>query len=139
MSTRHDILRANERYAEAYDLAGLGAEPRRALVVLTCMDARLDPAAFLGLEPGDAHVLRNAGAEITDDVVRSLAISQGAGTREVYVVAHENCLARAAVGGPDAETAARLAVQRIRDAGEVSLLPSGFVYDERSGRIRPVA
>ena len=138
MSTRYDILRANERYAESYDLAGLTAEPRRALAVLTCMDARLDPLRFLGLEPGDAHVLRNAGAEITEDVVRSLALSHGAGTSEVYVVAHENCLARAAAGGPDAETAARLAVQRLRDSG-VALQPAGFVYDEQTGRIRAVA
>ena len=138
MSTRHDILRANERYAESYALAGLGSEPRRALAVLTCMDARLDPLRFLGLEPGDAHVLRNGGAEITEDVLRSLALSHGAGTREVYVVAHENCLARAAVGGPDAETAARLAVQRLRES-IVGLQPSGFVYDEQTGRIRPVA
>ena len=137
MGLRDELLAANERYAASFGLAGLGPRPRRGVAVLTCMDARLDPLRFLGLEPGDAHVLRNAGAEITEDVVRSLALSHGAGTREVYVVAHENCLARAAAGGPDAETAARLAVQRLRDSG-VGLQPSGFVYDESTGRVRPV-
>ena len=138
MSTRYDILRANERYAESYDLAGLTAEPRRALAVLTCMDARLDPLPSLGLEPGDAHVLRNGGAEATDDVLRSLELARGLDVGEVLVVGHDRCIARAsAPGSPDAETAVRRAVAAIAERLP-QLAAAGFLYDEQTGRIRPV-
>ena len=92
MSEIPHLLAANREYASAFPNAGLAARPARALAVVTCMDARLDPAKFLGLADGDAHVIRNAGGLVTDDVLRSLIISYwGLGTREVVVVAHENC------------------------------------------------
>ncbi|MDW8339346.1 MAG: carbonic anhydrase, partial [Thermoleophilia bacterium] len=75
MSLRDELLAANTRYRATFALGDLPREPRRRLVVVTCMDARIDPLAIVGLELGDAHVLRNAGAVVTDDVLRSLAIS----------------------------------------------------------------
>ena len=70
----------------------LTPEPRLRSVILTCMDARIDPVALFGLEPGDAHVLRNAGARVTPDVLRSIALSQAVlGTREVLVLGHTGC------------------------------------------------
>ena len=135
MSTRDDILRANERYAASFPLAGLEAPPRRRLAVLTCMDARLDPAGFLGLEPGDAHLLRNAGGRATDEVAYALELSRGMGTREVLVVGHDRCAALAHEGR-DPEDAVREAVERIRALSGLDAL--GFLYDEATGRIRPV-
>ncbi|WP_320669447.1 carbonic anhydrase [Patulibacter defluvii] len=80
--------------AAAASHGALPRAPRRSLAVITCMDARIDPLAGFGLALGDAHVLRNAGAEATDDVLRSLRISHdAAGTREVWVVGHTDCLA----------------------------------------------
>ena len=79
-------------YAAHFPYAGLPASPRLRVAVLTCMDARIDPAAILGLRPGDAHVLRNAGAVLTPDVRRSLAISQRKlGTTSVAVIRHTGC------------------------------------------------
>lgn len=70
----------------------LGPEPRRRLAVLTCMDARIDPLELLGLEVGDAHVIRNAGGLATDDAIRSLSASQRLlGTREIVVMMHRGC------------------------------------------------
>src|SRR4051794_17024023 len=92
MSELPAILEANERYAAGFDKGGLQALPARRLAVLTCMDARLDPARALGLEEGDAHVIRNAGGRATDDAIRSLVISQQLlGTREVLVIHHTDC------------------------------------------------
>lgn len=138
MSARDELLAANERYASSFALADLGPRPRRGLAVLTCMDARLDPLPSLGLEPGDAHVLRNGGAEATDDVIRSLALAQRLDVTEVLVVGHDRCIARAAAeGSPDAETAVRRAVATIA-ARLPGLAAAGFLYDEQTGRIRPV-
>ncbi|HEY6055247.1 MAG TPA: carbonic anhydrase [Gaiellaceae bacterium] len=138
MSLRDELLTANERYAASFALADLGPRPRRALAVLTCMDARLEPLAALGLEPGDAHVLRNGGAEATDDVLRSLELAQRLDVREVLVVGHDRCIARTfAEGSPTAEAAVRRAVAAI--AGRFpGLAVSGVLYDESTGRIRPV-
>jgi len=92
MSVRDEIARANARYAARFANADLPASPGRRLAVLTCMDARLDPAKFLGLSDGDAHVIRNAGGLATDDAIRSLVISHWLlGTREVLVIAHVGC------------------------------------------------
>jgi carbonic anhydrase len=80
------------RYAAPFRHAGLPAPPGLRVAVLTCMDARIDPAALLGLRPGDAHVLRNAGAALTPDMRRSLVISQRLlGTRAVAVIRHTGC------------------------------------------------
>jgi carbonic anhydrase len=92
MDTIDSLLENNE--ARASDLVGrgLGAEPQRHLVIVTCMDCRLDLPAALGLGDGEAHILRNAGGVITDDVIRSLAISQRKlGTREVMLIHHTDC------------------------------------------------
>lgn len=86
-----DELVARAR-ARARKPAGLQAEPRLRGVILTCMDARIDPVSVFGLSPGDVHVLRNAGARATPDVLRSLALSQAVlGTREVLVLGHTGC------------------------------------------------
>ena len=88
--------------------AGRTPEPQLKLAILTCMDARLDPAAMLGLRPGDAHVIRNAGGRATPEAIRSLALSQAVmGTREVMVVHHTEC---AAGRFTQQELAARIAV-----------------------------
>src|SRR3712207_4124918 len=91
MSTVADIRSANERYAARFDKGDLPIPPGRKLAVVACMDARLDPAKALGLEEGDAHVIRNAGGRAAD-ALRSLIISQQLlGTEEVIVVHHTDC------------------------------------------------
>ena len=86
------LVRNAGRYAEPFRYAAAGARPALQVTVLTCMDARIDPARLLGLEPGDAHVLRNAGGVVTPDARRSLAISQRLlGTRAVAVIRHTGC------------------------------------------------
>jgi carbonic anhydrase len=88
-------------------MPGVAPQPRRRLAVLTCMDVRIDPLALLGLERGDAHVIRNAGAIVTDDAIRSLSVSQRLlGTSEVLVVMHERC---GLCGASDEDFAAALA------------------------------
>jgi len=136
--------------------------PRRAVAVLTCMDARIDPAALLGLEPGEAHVLRNAGTAVTDDMIRSLALSQRLlGTREVMVIKHTGCgmqgldeaelrrqLTEAAGAEPgwaiesfeDLDAAVREAMRRVRESPFLAHRDRvrGFVYDVDTGRLREV-
>ncbi len=91
MSVADEFVQADERYAATFTKGDLSAPPRRYVAVITCMDARLDPARFLGLEEGDAHVIRNAGGRAAD-AIRSLVISQQLlGTREVVVVHHTDC------------------------------------------------
>ena len=158
------VLEANRAYVDAFDRGELEIAPARPLLVLTCIDARLDPAAFLGLELGDGHVLRNAGGRVTDDVVRSAAISSWLlGTREFLVIHHTDCgmakftnealqgMIRDATGVDvtdedflpftDVEESVRDDVARLRD---VKTLPedvrvTGFVYDVRTGEISEVA
>jgi carbonic anhydrase len=88
-----EVLAANQRYAAEFgDKAKLAMPPARHFAILTCMDARLDPAKFAGLAEGDAHVIRNAGGRASDDAIRSLVISYKLlGTREWFVVHHTNC------------------------------------------------
>ena len=88
-----EVLAANARYAGTFgDKANLSMPPGRRFAVLTCMDARLDPAKFAGLAEGDAHVIRNAGGRASDDAIRSLIISYKLlGTREWFVIHHTNC------------------------------------------------
>ena len=86
------LLAANARYAAGRSLAGVEAAPSQRLAIVTCMDARIDPLPLLGLRLGQAHVLRNAGARVTGDVLRSLVISQQAlGTNVVVVMPHTGC------------------------------------------------
>ncbi len=164
MSVRQEILAANERYAATFDKADLPLPPARRLAVVTCMDARLDPAKFLGLTEGDAHVIRNAGGVVSDDALRSLIISHWLlGTQEALVIAHTDCgmltftndelrakLARetgADASGidflpfPDLEESVRASVRRIRESPFLpdSFAAGGLVYDVRTGKLREVA
>ena len=92
MSATDDLLANNERYAEDFDKGDLPLPPGRKVAVVACMDARLDPARALGLEEGDAHVIRNAGGVVTDEEIRSLAISQNLlGTEEIVLIHHTDC------------------------------------------------
>ena len=154
-----DVLAANEAYVARFDRAGLTGRAARGLAVLTCMDSRIDPLAALGLAPGDAKILRNAGARVTDDVLRTLVLaSQLLGVDRVMVMAHTDCRmvgesdaqvheAIRAGGGPDTRSIAfqvtndqeaTLAgdVQRIRSSPYLDgLRVGGFLYDVASGRL----
>jgi carbonic anhydrase len=91
MSVTDEFLSANREYAAAFDKGDLALPPKRQVAVVVCMDARIDPARALGLEEGDAHVIRNAGGR-ADDALRSLVISQQLlGTKEVVVIHHTDC------------------------------------------------
>jgi carbonic anhydrase len=93
MSVLSEVLSANESYAASFgDKASLALPPARRFAILTCMDARLDPAGYAGLSEGDAHVIRNAGGRASDDAIRSLVISYKLlGTREWFVIHHTDC------------------------------------------------
>src|SRR5262249_16233343 len=92
MSTFDALLTENQQYAQAFDRGDLPMPPRRHVAILTCMDARLHPQKFLGLELGDAHVIRNAGGRASADAIRSLAISERLlGTTEIVVIHHTDC------------------------------------------------
>jgi carbonic anhydrase len=119
------------------------ARPRRRIAVLTCMDARIDPLAVLGLELGDAHVIRNAGGLVTDDAIRSLGVSQRAlGTTEIVVVMHEDCGMEGApeeLGGfDDLETELRNGLARLRDSDALVTRDRirGLVFDPHTGSVR---
>jgi carbonic anhydrase len=89
---RDEVLSANQQYARDFNKGELAMPPARRFAILTCMDARLDPAKFAGLAEGDAHVIRNAGGRASDDAIRSLVISYKLlGTREWFVIHHTNC------------------------------------------------
>jgi carbonic anhydrase len=89
----NEVLKANEQYSQSFGERGkLALPPARGFAILTCMDARLDPAKYAGLAEGDAHVIRNAGGRASDDAIRSLVISYKLlGTREFFVIHHTNC------------------------------------------------
>jgi len=93
MSALNEVLDANKKYVESFGEKGkLALPPARRFAILTCMDARLDPAKYAGLSEGDAHVIRNAGARASDDAIRSLVISYKLlGTKEWFVIHHSNC------------------------------------------------
>ncbi|HZI97268.1 MAG TPA: carbonic anhydrase [Actinomycetales bacterium] len=157
-----DVQAANEEYATGFALPELEATAAKGLAVLTCMDSRIDPLRMLGLVPGDAKILRNAGARVTDDVLRTLVLaSHLLGVNRVMVVAHSSCrmaggseddihAAIRAAGGPDTrsisflttddqESAVRSDVQRVRSwpyLGSVTV--GGFYYDLDTGRLRRV-
>jgi carbonic anhydrase len=157
-----DVLAANVQHAEHYRAAQREGRAARGLALLTCMDSRIDPLAMLGLQPGDAKILRNAGARVTADVLRTLVLaSYLLGVHRVMVVAHTNCRmaggseddvhkAVAEAGGPDTrslsflttddqDAAVRHDVQRIRSWPYLPDLDvGGFVYDLRSGLLRRV-
>ena len=92
MSVTDELLKNNETYAQVFDPAELPLPPAKRLAIVACMDARLDPQRVLGLTEGDAHVIRNAGGVVTDDVIRSLTISQRLlGTKEIVLIHHTDC------------------------------------------------
>jgi carbonic anhydrase len=92
MSTTDELVENSKRYAESFDKGNLPLPPAKKVAVVACMDARLIPTRVLGLEEGDAHVIRNAGGAVTDDEIRSLAISQHLlGTEEIILIHHTDC------------------------------------------------
>jgi carbonic anhydrase len=161
MSEVSTFLKANERYAASFAKGHLPMPPSRRVAVVACMDARLDPARVLGLEEGDAHVIRNAGGR-AQDAVRSLVISQQLlGTREVVVIHHTDCgmltftdeqlrqKVRDELGAvtdtaflsfSDLDQSVRDDVAAIRESRLLlkGVPVSGFVYDVKTGRLRPV-
>src|SRR5207302_10785006 len=92
MSVTDELLRNNEAYAASFDKGDLPTPPARKVAVVACMDARIIVSRILGLEEGEAHVIRNAGGVVTDDTIRSLAISQRLlGTEEIVLIHHTGC------------------------------------------------
>jgi carbonic anhydrase len=164
MSEVSAILDANHRYAASFAKGDLPMPPARKIAILTCMDARLDPAKALGLGEGDAHVIRNAGGRASDDAIRSLVISHELlGTREFFVIHHTDC---GMTTFTNEQLADRLQQHLGADASGIDFLPfsdlesgirddvatlrsspliptdipvRGFVYDVTSGRIHEIA
>src|SRR5881398_820790 len=92
MSATDELVENSKRYAESFDKGDLPLPPAKKVAVVACMDARLIPTRVLGLEEGDAHVIRNAGGAVTEDEIRSLAISQRLlGTEEIILIHHTDC------------------------------------------------
>ncbi|MGH2892427.1 MAG: beta-class carbonic anhydrase [Solirubrobacteraceae bacterium] len=162
MSSTDDLLANNESYVASFDKAGLPLPPARKVAVVACMDARLSVYGMLGLTEGDAHVIRNAGGAVTDDAIRSLAISQRLlGTEEIILIHHTGCgmltftddefrsaietdtgikpaWAAEAFGDLDADV--RQSIARVKAS---PFLPHtdavrGFVYEVETGRLREV-
>lgn len=130
---RSELLAANGRWRWGRSVAGIPRAPVRGLIVVTCMDGRLDPLPQLGLEPGDAHVLRNAGAHVTDDVLRSLERSHTlCGTTDVVLIGHSDCLAN----GTEQTTDAVLA-DGARRLAETPLRVHVLRYDTQTGALSP--
>src|SRR5579863_5259988 len=153
-------LEANHRYSDGFALGGLDGRAARGLAVLTCMDSRIEPLAMLGLRPGDAKILRNAGARVTDDVLRTLVLAHYLlGVDRTMLVAHTRCRmagageedvhsAIEAAGGPDTrslsflvtddqEAALHADVQRVRSWPYLTWLAvGGFIYDVDTGRLQ---
>ena len=163
MSLIDELVAANGRYAASFDKASLPIPPARRLAVLTCMDARVDPAGSLGLQLGDAHIIRNAGGRASTDAIRSLVISHKLlGTRHFVVIHHTDCgmltctneklradlkrdLGADASGidflpFSDLDASVRDDVATIRASPLVpkDITVDGFVYDVHTGRLRAV-
>jgi carbonic anhydrase len=162
MAVIDELLQANERYASTFDRGDLKLPPRRRIVIVTCMDARILPSRVLGLEEGDAHVIRNAGGRARDSL-RSLIISQRLlGTREVAVIHHTDC---GMLTFSNRDLRQKVKDDLGQDTGEFDFLPfqdldesvredieflqatqllnpdtviRGFVYDVTTGRLREV-
>jgi carbonic anhydrase len=162
MSTTDELLRNAEAYADGFDKGDLPMPPARKIAVLACMDARLNPYGILGLKEGDAHVICNAGGVVTDDEIRSLAISQRLlGTEEIILIHHTDCgmltftdddfkrsiqddvgikpeWAAEAFGDLDEDV--RQSLARIKASPFIPRKDSvrGFVYEVETGRLREV-
>jgi carbonic anhydrase len=157
-----DVLSANQAYSATFRYGKLKGRALRGLAVLTCMDSRIDPLGMLGLSPGDAKILRNAGARVTDDVLRTLVLATYLlGVTRVMIVPHTDCRmtiededavhrAVADAGGPDTRSLSFMTtadlrksllqdVQKIRSSPYLSDLPvGGFIYHLDSGRLEEV-
>ena len=161
MGATEDFLRNNQAYAATFDSGHLPTPPRRQVAIVTCMDSRMDIFALLGLQNGEAHIIRNAGGVVTDDVIRSLAISQRKlGTREIIVINHTECgmltftddelredlrieTGMKPMWSPesftDLDAEVRNSLNRIRNTAFIPHKNArGFVYDVDSGRLREV-
>ncbi len=163
MSETPRLLEANKQYAASYTKGKLPMPPSRHVAVITCMDARLHPEKFLGLQEGEAHMIRNAGGRASDDAIRSLVISQQLlGTNEVVVIHHEDCgmltftneqlreklhkELKASAAGVDflpftnLEQSVRDDVARIRSSPLIAKgIPiGGYIYDVHTGRLTEV-
>ena len=163
MSVTDELLANADRYAATFDKGDLPLPPAKQVAVVVCMDARLNPYGLLGLAEGDAHVIRNAGGVITQDELRSLAISQRLlGTKEIILIHHTDCgmltftddefraqiLADtgvkptwAAEAFDDLDTDVRQSIARIKAEPSIPLKDSvrGFVYDVANGKLREVS
>ena len=101
MTATDELLKNAEKHAEGFDKGNLPMPPAKKLAIVACMDARVNPYPILGLELGDAHVIRNAGGVVTDDALRSLAISQHLlGTEEIVLIHHTRCAASCSARSP---------------------------------------
>ena len=163
MSVTDELLQNNQQYASGFDKGELPLPPAKRLAAVACMDARLNVYKILGLEEGDAHVIRNAGGAVTDDVIRSLAISQRLlGTQEIVLIHHTDCgmltftddefrgqieqetgvrPAWAAEAFPELDADVRQSIARIQASPFIPDKDSvrGFVYEVESGRLREVS
>jgi carbonic anhydrase len=162
MSVTDELLANNESYVANFDKADLPLPPGKGVAVVACMDARLNVYGALGLSEGDAHVIRNAGGVVTDDEIRSLAISQRLlGTNEIILIHHTDCGMLtftdddfkqsiqddtgikpewAAEAFKDLETDVRQSIARIKASPFIPHKDSvrGFIYEVESGRLREV-
>jgi carbonic anhydrase len=162
MTITDDLLQNNARYADAFDKGELPLPPATGVAVVACMDARLHVSKILGLSEGDAHIIRNAGGAVTDDAIRSLAISQRLlGTREIILIHHTDCGMLtftddgfrqqiqqetgvrpewAAEAFPDLDDDVRQSIARIKASPFIPHKQNvrGFVYEVESGKLREV-
>ncbi len=163
MARFDEFLEANRQYAASFEAGDVPAPPARKVAVVTCMDARLHPEKFLGLEAGDAHVIRNAGGRISEDAIRSLVISERLlGTEEIVVIHHTDCgmltfrnedltekikqdlgvdtTGRDFLPFSNLEQSVRDDVQALRDSDLIpdDITISGAIYDVKSGVLREV-
>jgi carbonic anhydrase len=163
MSSTDEVLANNEGYAASFDKADLPLPPARKMAVVACMDARLNVYGALGLKEGEAHVIRNAGGVVSDDVIRSLAISQRLlGTEEIVLIHHTDCGMLtftddefkaaieqdtgirpewAAEAFPELDGDVRQSIARIKASPFIPKKDAvrGFVYEVESGRLREVS
>ena len=163
MSVTDELVANNEQYASDFDKGDLPLPPGKGVAVIACMDARLNVYGILGLEEGDAHVIRNAGGVVTDDEIRSLAISQRLlGTSEIILIHHTDCgmltftddeFKRqvqddtgvkpewAAEAFPELDEDVRQSIARIKASPFIPTKDSvrGFVYEVESGKLREVS
>ena len=163
MSATDELIANNDEYAASFDKADLPLPPGKKVAVLACMDARLQVYEVLGLDVGDAHIIRNAGGVVTDDAIRSLAISQRLlGTEEIVLIHHTDCgmltftddnfkaeleqetgikPTWAAEAFTDLDADVRQSINRIKASPFIPRKDSvrGFVYDVHDGRLREVS